>query len=315
MIKKLLLGLGLITALFALSVISATLTVNLGSRGREVVMPDLKGMEIVPAIETLEKLGLNLKISGKEYDDNLPVGAIISHKPSAGNLSRMGRSVEAIISVGPRRVPVPDVREDFALRAQSILLQNGLKIGLISSVPSRRWPRDTIISQSPAPPAIIEKNTAVDLLISTGPPSTLYVMPDFIGFSLSRTVGLIQKAGLEISQVTYQKYPGVSPGTVVGQKPPLGTPINRMDPIELAVVSSEEGEVRKKVKYSLLSFYVPEGFRPRQVKVIIQTETSTYEALNETRPPGGRVQVLVEVDGKTKAMIYVDDNLQDTRYF
>jgi eukaryotic-like serine/threonine-protein kinase len=313
--KKFLIGLALVAALFLLSVLSATLTVNLGSRGEEMVMPDLRGMQVVPAIEVLEKLGLYLKINGKEYDDSLPLGAIISQQPAAGGMVRKGRSVETMISVGPRRVAVPELRGDFILRVQSIILENGLKIGRVSRIASRLVPKDSIIGQFPAPPALVEKNTGIDLLICSGPPNILYVMPDFIGRSLAESVKMAQDAGIEISQVAYQEYPGVAPGTVVGQKPGLGTPTASGDPIELSVVRSRTAAEQRKTRYSLLSFYVPEGFRPRKVKVVIEGERHTYDAVNESRPAGDRVQVLVEVDGRTKASIFIDDRLQDTRYF
>ncbi len=313
--KRVFLGLGFLAGLFALALVAATLTVNLASRGKEVSLPDLRGVEIVQAIETLETLGLNLKINGKEYSDTLPLGTIISQQPPAGGMIRKGRSVEAIISVGPRRVAVPELRGAFALQAQSILLENGLKIGRVSKVPSRQWPKDTVVGQSPDPPAMLEKSRPVDLLLSTGPPAALYVMPDLIGRPLADVLKLVQAAGLEISRVAYEEYPGPAPGTVIGQKPPLGTPVSQADALDLTVTRGRSTLPSRKVRYALLSFYVPEGFRSRRVKVVVESERGSREALDETRPAGDRVQVLVEVEGRTKALIYFDDRLQDTRYY
>jgi beta-lactam-binding protein with PASTA domain len=308
--KKTLLWILGIAGLFALSLGSAVLTVNLGSRGEETVMPDLRGLGIVAAMEALEKSGLSLKINGKEHDEALPAGVIISHLPGAGGMVRKGRSVEAIVSVGPRRVSVPDVRGTYVLQAQSTLLENSLKIGLVTRVPSRQVARDTVVAQAPSPPLTANKNAPVDLLVSSGPPAPLYVTPDFIGRALAETVRLIQDAGLELDAVTYEEYPGVSPGTIIGQKPLLGTPVGRADRINLSVARGKGGDNRK-ARYSLLSFYVPEGLRPRRVRV----EKGPRTALDETKPAGERVQVLVETDGRTKALIYVDDRLQDTRFF
>ena len=315
LIRRFILGLGLIAALFAVSVISATVTINLASRGRAVTIPDLKGMEIVPAIELLEEDELSLKISGKQYDELLPAGVILSHHPPAGSTVRKGRDVEAVISRGPKRVIIPDVRGDFFLRAQSILLENGLKIGNVSNIPSRRWARDTIISQTPLPPSRLDRNTTVDLLVSSGPPRMVLVMPDFIGRSLSDSVHTVQDAGMEIRQVKYQDYPGIKPGTVVDQRPPLGTPVNQSDSIELTVVQRLVPADRREVEYKLLSFYVPEGLISRMIRVVVETEKSSYELMSGERPPGDRIQSLVEVDGDTRVLIYIDGDLKDIRYF
>lgn len=313
--RRLLIGVALLAGLFGIAIVSALLTVNLGSRGEEVLLPDLTGMQLVPAIETLEELGLSLKINGKEYSDTLAEGTIISHLPGVGSMVRKGRSVEAVVSVGPRRVAVPDLRGDFVLRAQSILLQNNLTVGKVVRLSSRRWSRDTVIGQSPAPPAFVRRGTPLDLLVSVGPPPVLYVMPDFIGTSLSDVVRRVQEAGLELGQVAYGEYPGVPAGTVVDQKPALGMPVGPGEPIEVTVVRGAGAADRKPTRYSTLSFYVPEGLRPRQVRVLLESDGQTRTALDESRPPGDRVQILVEADGKTKALIFVDDQLQDTRFF
>jgi serine/threonine-protein kinase len=313
--KKFLFWLVVLGALFGLTILSATVTMNLASRRDEVITPDLRGMDIVGAMEAIEKLRLNLKVNGKEFDDTLPPGTIISHHPGPGQNVRQGRSIEAIISVGPRQVGVPEMRGEIVLRAQSNLLQNGLRVGRVAKLASDRAGRDIILGQSPAPPSAIEKHTPVDLLVSSGPPAVLYVMPDFIGQSLARTVRGVQEAGLEIAEIGYQEYPGASPGTVINQLPGLGTPVRLGDRLAFTVSGTSAPGDSRKGRHALLTFNVPAGFRPRRVRVEVESERGSRELMDETRQPGDRVQLLVEIDGRTKANIYLDDTLADTRHF
>ncbi len=313
--KKFLFWLVALAAIFGLTILSATVTMNLASRRDEVITPDLRGMDVVGAIEAIEDLKLNLKINGKEFDDTLPPGTIISHHPAPGQNVRQGRSIEAIISVGPRQVGVPEVRGEVVLRAQSSLVQNGLRVGRVAKMASARDGRDVVLAQSPAPPSAIERNTPVDLLVSSGPPAVLYVMPDFIGQSLSRTVRAVQEASLEIAEIAYQEYPGATAGTVINQVPALGTPVRLGDRLVFTVAGKSTASGEGKGRHALLTFNVPPGFRPRQVRVEVESDRGTRELMDEKRQPGDRVQLLVEIDGRTKAMIYLDDSLADTRHF
>ena len=111
------------------------------------------------------------------------------------------------------------------------------------------------------------------------------------------------------------RHGGIKAGTVVDQNPPLGTPVNQSESIELTVAQRMVPADRRKVEYKLLSFYVPEGLRPRMVRVVVETEKSSYELLSGDRPPGDRVRSLVEVDGDTRVLIYIDGDLKDIRYF
>ena len=140
-------------------------------------------------------------------------------------------------------------------------------------------------------------------------------MPDFIGRSLAGTITEIQDAGMEIGRVSYRDYPGIKAGTVVDQTPPLGTGVSRADDISLTVVQKRIEEDRGTVSYKLLSFYIPEGLRNRRVRVVAETERSSSEIMDEERPPGDRVQLLVEVEGETSIYIYIDGDLKDIRYF
>jgi serine/threonine-protein kinase len=313
--RRFLLAAGAVAGFFTLSLTAAILTVNLGSRGEEVVVPDLAGQELVPAIEALERIGLTLKIRGKEYHDTIPAGTVISHQPPAGGSIRMGRSVEALVSVGPRRITVPELRGDFLLQAQSVILENRLGVGRVARVSSPIYPKETVMGQHPFPGDQVDKGSGVDLLVSTGPSSVLQVMPDFIGRTLSETLAAIQEVGLDVDAVSYRDYPGVPPGTVIGQKPMLGSPVGLTDSVELVVTRAKSAPERGGVRYAMLSFHVPEGLRARRVRVVVEGERGTREVLNEDRPPGSRVQLLVEVEGSAKARIYADDQLIETRSF
>ncbi|MCG2757790.1 MAG: PASTA domain-containing protein, partial [Desulfobacteraceae bacterium] len=61
-----------------------TLTFIIKSENK-VVVPDLVGKDVVLILEMLSDLGLNTKIKGSEYSDNVPKNHVIFQEPEPGS--------------------------------------------------------------------------------------------------------------------------------------------------------------------------------------------------------------------------------------
>jgi beta-lactam-binding protein with PASTA domain len=73
------------------------------------------------------------------------------------------------------------------------------------------------------------------MLVSIGPVSADYVMPDLIGRSAARVLEVLGRVGLKVTDVRYRSYPGVAPGTVLRQSPPAGFRVGRRTSVSLEV--------------------------------------------------------------------------------
>lgn len=90
--------LALLALLFATS---ATLTIYLLFRTREVTVPNTVGMTQDEAQKAIERAGLTFKLRRQHFDDAAPTGAVTEQDPIAGFPVKLGFDVKVDISKGP----------------------------------------------------------------------------------------------------------------------------------------------------------------------------------------------------------------------
>ncbi|MEK6583138.1 MAG: PASTA domain-containing protein [Nitrospirota bacterium] len=212
-----------------LGLLFAYLTFKLMSFSRTVDVPDLSGKNLVEANEILSKKGLNLKIEGEEYDPSVAGGYILRQDVPAGSGVKEQRRIKVILSKGPRVQIIPSVIGESADKAESILLQNGLKVAKVIRVHSGTDERDKVISQKPGPDEKIAEK--VTLIVSAGPYEVIYYCPDFQGKTPEEALQLAEKLGLKLNITG-------SGEKVKSQKPKAGSQIKAGDIINIQL----EGE-------------------------------------------------------------------------
>lgn len=213
-----------------LGLLFAYLTFKLMSFSRTVDVPDLSGKNLVEANEILNKKGLNLKIEGEEYDPSVASGYIVRQDVPAGSGVKEQRRIKVILSKGPRVQTIPSVIGESADKAESILLQNGLKVAKVIRVHSGTDERDKVISQKPGPDDKIAEK--VTLVVSAGPYDVIYYCPDFQGKTPEEAQLLAEKLGLKLNITG-------SGEKVKSQKPKAGNQIKAGDIINIQL----EGEI------------------------------------------------------------------------
>jgi beta-lactam-binding protein with PASTA domain len=101
-------------------------------------------------------------------------------------------------------------------------------------------PEGTVLAQQPRPGETEMGPDGAALLVSMGPGSPAYVMPDLIGRLADPVLASLQNAGLRVSQVRYRPYPGVAGGVILRQSPAAGHRVRADAGIELDVSRSAE---------------------------------------------------------------------------
>lgn len=99
--------------------------------GKEIIVPNVKGMTAGAAIDRLEKLGLTPVIDDSVYVKTLSPGAIFDQSIHAGNPVKAGRLIHLIINSGtPPQLTLPDIADNSSLREASMKLKTmGFKLG------------------------------------------------------------------------------------------------------------------------------------------------------------------------------------------
>ena len=135
--------------LLILGVISGHFTFQLLSFSRTVVVPDLRGKEMMTANDALRSRGLYIRLEGEDYDTVVPQGNIIRQDILPGSKIKEGREVGIVLSKGPRVQYVPDIVGQPLDRAEDILKEKGIQIGRILYAHSAKTSRNVVIAQRP----------------------------------------------------------------------------------------------------------------------------------------------------------------------
>jgi eukaryotic-like serine/threonine-protein kinase len=211
-------------------------------RSGATTVPSVEGMSQTDAANALADQGLVLKTAGGtgRYDDKVPAGLVARQSPDAKSFVKRGSIVNVVLSLGPRRVTVPDLRGKTLPGAQAGLSGTGLALGRIlgALAPHREAP-GSVIEQDPDPNASVPPATGVDLLLAMAVPVERYVMPDLVSRNYDPVRQTFEARGFKFGNVKYERYEGVAAGVILRQFPLPGHPVSREDAISLVVATAD----------------------------------------------------------------------------
>jgi eukaryotic-like serine/threonine-protein kinase len=206
---------------------SALLAMRFAIQGREVHVPRLAGLTPAEAERVANSEGLVLSVESRFYSAAVPEGRIVSQAPAPDAPVRRGWKVRVAESLGPQRAAVPNLLGQSQHAAGINISRRGLEIGTIGTLHLPGAQPDTVVSQNPPPDATEAASPRVGLIFSAPDNAQLYVMPNFVGRSMSEGATAVLKAGFTMGKVREVNAAGESSvsgvaGTVVRQYPPAG---------------------------------------------------------------------------------------------
>jgi eukaryotic-like serine/threonine-protein kinase len=225
----------LAVALLVTAGLSALTTMRVVLRSQEVMVPSLLQKRLPEAGTVVARHRLLLKVEGRRHDPKVPADQIVDQEPKPGSTLKRQRSVRVWVSLGPRRLTVPDVQGESIRSGRLSLEQAQVAVGRVMEV-NDVSEEGTILLQDP-PPGETEtlSEEGVALLVSLGPLTREYLMPDLIGKPAAEALDLLRLAGLKVAEVRYRTYPGVAPGVVLRQAPPSGYRVNVHSSVSLEI--------------------------------------------------------------------------------
>jgi serine/threonine-protein kinase len=191
---------------------------NVVGINRDVIdIPSIVGLDYNDARNKLYGVGLLTEISGREFDDNVPEGAIISQYPESGGTAKKGRKIAVALSRGKEVAVLPVVRGLKENQARLELKKMGFSLGKVKKTYSAYQPVDEVIDLVPPGGTTISRAMDVDLLVSRGPRPTHAEVPNVIGENITEARKKIEESGLSVGKVDYQNSATLVPGTVMSQ--------------------------------------------------------------------------------------------------
>ena len=135
--------------------------------GRDLVIPPLREMSVLDAVDEAERIGLEVKI--EQVDSSIPSGTVLAQWPEPGTKVRRDKTILLKVSKGGNRRAVPDFRGLEESKALGKIEELGFVVGEILKINDDQRAAGVVIAQNPASPAMIGPERAIDLLVSAGP--------------------------------------------------------------------------------------------------------------------------------------------------
>lgn len=150
------------------------LTVAESSEG--ITVPGVTGKSQAEATSILEKAGFVVNVT-QSYDSTVENGYVISQSPEEATTAPEGSSITIRVSQGTEenKVRVPNVIGLTEMDAVASLTESGLTVGTVSEVTNEDAAlTDKVCYQSYSVGSYVDKRTAIDLKVSTGPEQVTY---------------------------------------------------------------------------------------------------------------------------------------------
>lgn len=208
----------------------------IGGGGKEVVVPDVKGMSYSEAKEVLEEKGLKIEKADEPIaSQKIEKGKIVSQTPSKNSKVKKGRTVRVILSAGNTELKVPDLKGLSYNEAKTLLSEMGLQISKGDEVDSDSISEGLIASQYPAAKTKVDKGDIITVNISRGKKDA--VIPKLVGtkFTSENDISeILSKYGYKLGKVSHEES-YETPGTIIKQSPDAGTTAEKKTTVDIVI--------------------------------------------------------------------------------
>ena len=222
------------------AVVGALAAIALGaflllSGGEKVTVPTVVGQTLPQATQRLDSAGLGVEV--KRRSDQAPRDFVFEQSPNPGQEVDKDSVVTLFVSNGPTTVKVPDVvglSDDDARRR---LRRSDLR-ATIERESTTKVPEGTVIRTDPGPGRLIERDSSVTLIVSSGPGEV--EVPNVVGEDQESAVARLREAGL--SPIVRERSSSEPVDTVVDQSPAAGQQVDEGSTVTVFV---SDGKVRE----------------------------------------------------------------------
>lgn len=140
-----------------------------------VAAPNVVGQSQAQANAAIGSAGLEIGSVVQQTSTSVAAGDVISQDPVAGTIVIVGTDINLVVSSGPPPpVVVPDVASQTQAQAENAITAAGLVVGNLSQDNDNSVPDGSVISQNPSAGASVPAGSAIDLVVSIGPPTDTF---------------------------------------------------------------------------------------------------------------------------------------------
>lgn len=194
--------------------------------------PDVLGQTFDAAAAELSATGLALAATGEDYSEDVPAGSILATDPVPGDGIAPGGTVNAVVSLGPERYAVPDVRGSTPTEATEAIVAAGLASGGRVEAFDSEVPAGQVAATDPKIGASVPPDTRIDVIVSKGPEPV--ELRNVVDRKQSVATKRLEESGVQVT-VTKEFSESVPEGRVVSMAPTAGTVVDAGSTVALVV--------------------------------------------------------------------------------
>ena len=291
--------------MIVVAVMSAWVAFTFLTRGGEVKVPALEGVELRAALELASRDQLGLRVSGTGYDVGTPPGYVISQDPLPGVRIKANRIIYVVVSQGTPSVFIPNLTGLTLRRAELQLAQAGLTLGKIGHTHMDEAAAGSVIAQVPLAGRFVPRSSSIDLLLSDGPRPSVYLLPDMTGFPMETVLSRIREWNMRSGRIMEVVDEHVPQGTVVALTPAPGSAVIEGQSIHLTVTRMDEPAPDSRIV--LYQHTEPFGLLNRTLSLVLVTNEEERTVWKDTVAPGSSISIPVVVSSPGILKAYVDN--------
>lgn len=287
----------------------------IGNIYKPVDVPDVKNKNISEAIQKLNNTNLRYEIE-KRSSPTVPQNNIILQYPEPGIKVKEGRNITLIVSSGAVTVNIPDLRNLNIFEARRRILsvneeysEVGIRIGRIAYVPDNNIPHDNVVSQSPLPNTKVSDNTAISLLMSSGPPRDKIIMLNYVDNNISEVRTIFDDAGINYT-VTEAIDKNLEEGTIIRHTPDPFVFIDPTSSVEFVISRQTEESHYNVQRFILIDYLIPDKLISVNLRIVLNDNKGRHEIYNKRTMSGTKVQLSHLVTGNAVMEVYIDGKLE-----
>ncbi|UBM58885.1 PASTA domain-containing protein [Marinilongibacter aquaticus] len=202
-------------------------------------VPDLKGLSIEAAEDALDSRGLSYEVSDSTFVAGLEPLSVHSQYPKPDATVKKGRKVFlTIITNKVPKVSIPDVVGRSVNSARNLLSSVGLQVEQVEYIPAIE--KNTVLkikfeNQEVPISKTVPKGSKLVLVAGDGLGNTIMNVPDLVGMSKEEAELTVAGSSLNLGNVLIDNSSNMPAGTVVRQRPDVGSSIRVGEEISIWV--------------------------------------------------------------------------------
>lgn len=290
--------------------------------GDIVTVPDIVNRPIGEAMSLLNQNGLEAGEQIPQSNASIPVYHVVAQRPAAGTVVRKGRKIVPTVSVGPTYARTPKLVTLSESEARDQIKAQRFQVGTLARI-AHPEPMGHVLAQYPGPDRDIGSGTEIHLLISAGPSSRRFFMPDLAGKSVQQAMQELARYPVHPVAITVDDRPDAPYDTVLDQDPDPFTLVEEDQQVMYWVRASGTVAMPEVWREISIEYVVPEGWFSREVRLDVIDEngsrstkwpTANDLAAGTTTKLRPRTTITFPLKFRTKmtAEIYLDGKLTRT---